>query len=46
MYDKLIPYLKPRKYAVEAGKFIEDEIVMNSLGTYNYSLHGPNGWVR
>jgi phospholipase C len=37
----------PRKYAVEAGKFIVDNINLALNGTrYAIALHGPNGFVR
>ncbi len=35
----------PRRYTVEAGKSIKDQLRLPSSG-YNYSLHGPNGFVR
>ena len=35
----------PRRYTVEAGKQIKDQLRVLSSG-YNYSLHGPNGFVR
>ena len=35
----------PKKYTVEPKKHIRDVLQIGSKG-YNYSLHGPNGFVR
>ena len=37
----------PKKYTIEAGKSLNDLFDIDSdTGKYNYSLHGPNGYVR
>eukprot|EP01087_Luapelamoeba_hula_P016306 TRINITY_DN5011_c0_g1_i2.p1 TRINITY_DN5011_c0_g1~~TRINITY_DN5011_c0_g1_i2.p1 ORF type:complete len:748 (+),score=82.97 TRINITY_DN5011_c0_g1_i2:70-2313(+) len=38
---------QPRKYAVEAGKWLSDDWELTGAGNvYNLSLYGPNGFVR
>lgn len=44
VYDLKTPVNAPKKYTIEAGKELSDTWVLN--GTYDYSLHGPNGFVR
>ncbi|HEY1998637.1 phosphocholine-specific phospholipase C [Paraburkholderia sp.] len=36
----------PRSYTVEAGKRLEDQLPLNSNGTYDYTVYGPNGFLR
>jgi phospholipase C len=42
--------VKPRQYAIEAGKSLTDKIIMDSSApnssVYFYTLLGPNGFVR
>lgn len=44
VYDLKTPLNAPKKYTIEAGKELEDSWQID--GNYNYSLHGPNGFVR
>ncbi|HEY2658991.1 MAG TPA: phospholipase C, phosphocholine-specific [Caulobacteraceae bacterium] len=37
---------EPRFYTVEAGKRLEDVVPMGQGGAYDFSLHGPNGFLR
>jgi len=47
LYDNYTRSNKPRKYAVESGKKLTDNIQLNkTAGKYSYALHGPNGFVR
>lgn len=43
-YDLLSPKAFPLKYTVEAGKTLQDSWPIQK--TYNWSVHGPNGFVR
>jgi len=36
----------PRSYTVEAGKRLEDQLPLATDGTYDYTVHGPNGFLR
>jgi phospholipase C len=36
----------PRTYTVEAGKRLQDELPLNADGTYDFTVHGPNGYLR
>ncbi|MGA7777956.1 MAG: phospholipase C, phosphocholine-specific [Paraburkholderia sp.] len=36
----------PRSYTVEAGKRLEDQLPLNANGTYDYTVYGPNGFLR
>lgn len=45
VYDINKPINPPKKYTVEAGKELSDTFPIVD-GKYNYSLHGPNGFVR
>ncbi|RFU46519.1 phosphocholine-specific phospholipase C [Paraburkholderia sp. DHOC27] len=36
----------PRSYTVEAGKRLEDQLPLNVNGTYDYTVYGPNGFLR
>ncbi|WP_442807439.1 phosphocholine-specific phospholipase C [Trinickia soli] len=36
----------PRSYTVEARKQLADEFALNVDGTYDYAVHGPNGFAR
>jgi len=36
----------PRTYTVEPHKHLLDELPLNLDGTYDYSVHGPNGFAR
>jgi phospholipase C len=36
----------PRSYTVEAGKRLEDQLPLNTNGTYDYTVYGPNGFLR
>jgi phospholipase C len=36
----------PRSYTVERGKRIEDTLPLNADGTYDFTVHGPNGFLR
>ncbi|WP_432259042.1 phosphocholine-specific phospholipase C [Cupriavidus sp. TMH.W2] len=36
----------PRTYTVEAGKRLADSLLPGPGGGFNYTVHGPNGFVR
>jgi phospholipase C len=36
----------PRSYTVEAGKRLEDQLPLNVDGTYDFTVYGPNGFLR
>ncbi|MEA3087978.1 MAG: phospholipase, partial [Paraburkholderia sp.] len=36
----------PRTYTVEAGKQLQDQLPLNADGTYDFTVHGPNGFLR
>ncbi|MFM0504895.1 phosphocholine-specific phospholipase C [Paraburkholderia caffeinilytica] len=36
----------PLTYTVEAGKRLQDQLPLNIDGTYDYTVHGPNGFLR
>ncbi|MGF6263064.1 phospholipase C [Paraburkholderia youngii] len=36
----------PRSYTVEAGKHLQDTLMLNADGSYDFSVHGPNGFLR
>ncbi|MBB5506322.1 phosphocholine-specific phospholipase C [Paraburkholderia atlantica] len=36
----------PRSYTVEAGKSLQDTLLVNADGSYDFSVHGPNGFLR
>ncbi|MDG0024451.1 phospholipase C, phosphocholine-specific [Trinickia sp. Y13] len=36
----------PRTYTVEPRKHLLDELPLNPDGTYDYAVHGPNGFAR
>ncbi|WP_028227818.1 phosphocholine-specific phospholipase C [Paraburkholderia ferrariae] len=36
----------PRSYTVEAGKRLEDQLTIASPGVYDFSVFGPNGFLR
>ncbi|MGF6755954.1 phospholipase C [Paraburkholderia sp. GAS42] len=36
----------PRSYTVEARKRLEDQLPLNADGTYDFTVHGPNGFLR
>ncbi|APA84378.1 phospholipase C, phosphocholine-specific [Paraburkholderia sprentiae WSM5005] len=36
----------PRSYTVEAGKHLQDALLVNADGSYDFSVHGPNGFLR
>jgi phospholipase C len=36
----------PRTYTVEAGKRLEDQLTLAASGAYDFSVHGPNGFLR
>jgi phospholipase C len=36
----------PRSYTVEAGKRLEDRLPANADGSYDFTVHGPNGFLR
>src|SRR6202012_2923629 len=36
----------PRSYTVEAGKHLQDTLPLNADGRYEFSVHGPNGFLR
>jgi phospholipase C len=36
----------PRAYTVEAGKRLIDRLPINALGAYDFTVHGPNGFLR
>jgi phospholipase C len=36
----------PRTYTVEAGKRLVDQLPVNADGSYDFTVHGPNGFLR
>jgi phospholipase C len=36
----------PLTYTVEAGKRLDDQLPLNANGTYDYTVYGPNGYLR
>ncbi|CAB3769852.1 phosphocholine-specific phospholipase C [Paraburkholderia solisilvae] len=36
----------PRSYTVEAGKDLADQLMLAAGGSYDFSVHGPNGFLR
>jgi phospholipase C len=36
----------PRSYTIEAGKRFDDNFPVNANGTYDYTVFGPNGYLR
>ena len=36
----------PRTYTVEAGKRLQDQLPLNADGTYDFTVYGPNGFLR
>jgi phospholipase C len=36
----------PRSYTVEAGKRLEDQLPLAIDGSYDFTVHGPNGFLR
>jgi len=36
----------PRTYTVEAGKHLVDQLSTNADGSYDFTVHGPNGFLR
>ncbi|AXL51421.1 phospholipase C, phosphocholine-specific [Paraburkholderia caffeinilytica] len=36
----------PLTYTVEAGKRLQDQLPLNADGTYDYTVYGPNGFLR
>jgi phospholipase C len=36
----------PRSYTVEAGKRLQDLLPLNADGSYDFTVHGPNGFLR
>ncbi len=36
----------PRSYTVEAGKRLSDKLPVNAGGAYDFTVHGPNGFLR
>ncbi|KFG98075.1 phospholipase C [Burkholderia paludis] len=36
----------PHSYTVEAGKHVRDQLALGSGGTYDYTILGPNGFLR
>jgi phospholipase C len=36
----------PRTYTVEAGKRLQDQLPCNADGSYDFTVHGPNGFLR
>ncbi|HKR40285.1 MAG TPA: phospholipase C, phosphocholine-specific [Paraburkholderia sp.] len=36
----------PRTYTVEAGKHLQDKLAIGASGAYDFSVHGPNGFLR
>jgi len=36
----------PRTYTVEGGKRLEDKLPLNADGSYDFTVHGPNGFLR
>jgi len=46
VYDRVSPDIGPRKFTVEGGKILSDVWSFDTVGKYELSLHGPNGFVR
>ena len=47
IYNYLDMTQNPKKYTIESGKSLFDLFdIDSSTNKYNYSLHGPNGYVR
>jgi phospholipase C len=36
----------PRTYTVEAGKHLQDKLAIGASGAYDFTVHGPNGFLR
>ncbi|CDY74371.1 Phospholipase C 4 precursor [Caballeronia glathei] len=36
----------PRTYTVEAGKRLSDRLMLDADGTFDFTIHGPNGFLR
>jgi phospholipase C len=36
----------PRTYTVEAGKRLADQLALDADGTFDFTIHGPNGFLR
>jgi len=36
----------PLAYTVEAGKRLQDQLPLNADGSYDYTVYGPNGFLR
>jgi len=36
----------PRSYTVEAGKHLQDQLLPAADGSYDFTVHGPNGFLR
>jgi len=36
----------PRTYTVEGGKRLEDKLLLNPDGSYDFTVYGPNGFLR
>ena len=36
----------PRSYTIEAGKRLTDRLPINARGAYDFTVHGPNGFLR
>src|SRR6202012_5254795 len=36
----------PHTYTVEAGKRLQDALPLNADGTYDFTVYGPNGFLR
>jgi phospholipase C len=36
----------PRSYTVQAGKRLVDRLTVNASGSYDFTVHGPNGFLR
>jgi phospholipase C len=36
----------PRTYTVEAGKRLQDQLPLNADGSYDFTVYGPNGFLR
>jgi len=36
----------PRSYTVEAGKRLQDQLLVDANGGYDFTVHGPNGFLR
>lgn len=36
----------PLSYTVEAGKRLEDQLTIGATGAYDFTVHGPNGFLR